>query len=56
MNDLIGKAIAHQHDQARIGQNQGIGLHRDNRFDIAQIGFQLGVVRCDIVGHIEAFT
>ncbi len=52
----LGEMLANQHDQAGIGHDQRIRPHGDHRLQVAQEGFQLGVVRGDVDHHVEALA
>ena len=52
----LREMLANQHDQAGIGHDQRIRTHGDHRLQVAQEGFQLGVVRGDVDHHVEALA
>ncbi len=56
VNVHLREGFAHHHDKAGIGHDQRIRAHIDNRLQIAQEGFQLGVVRSDVHHHVEFFA
>ncbi len=56
MNIHLRERLAHHHDQTWIRHNQCIRSHINNRFQIANEGFQLGVMRGDIHHDVEFFT
>lgn len=55
MNLHIGEVFPYQHDQTRIGHNQRVRPHIHHRLQIANEGFQLGVVRRNVDDHVEFF-
>jgi len=48
VDDLFRPGFAHHVDEAGVGHDQGVGLERDDRRHVGQIGRQLGVVRNDV--------
>ncbi len=48
-----GPALAHQHDEARVGHDERVGPQGDHRLDVAQVGAHLVVVRQQVAGHEE---
>ena len=53
MNRHIRPSFPHHHDQARVGHDQCVWLHGNHRGHIGQIGFDLGVVRQQVGGHVK---
>ncbi len=56
MNWQIGPALAHQHHQAGIGHNQGVGAEFDNGLQVANVAAHLVIVRRHIRGQIKLFA
>ncbi|MNC06841.1 hypothetical protein D3C75_543640 [compost metagenome] len=55
VNIHLREVLAHQHDQTRVGHNQRIRPHLNDRFQVTDKGFQLGVVRRNVDDHVEFF-
>jgi hypothetical protein len=51
-----GHCLAHHHDQAGVGHDQGVGLQRDDGLNVAQVGAHLVVVRQQVAGDKELFA
>ena len=56
VNVHLGPLLAHHHDEARVGHDEGVGLHRDDGFDVTYIGAHLVVVRQQVAGQKELFA
>ena len=56
MDHLVRPTLTHHHDQARVGHDQRIRPRLDDRCHVLQVGPELGIVRSDIGGHVEALA
>ncbi|MNF54215.1 hypothetical protein D3C84_356390 [compost metagenome] len=52
----LGVVSAHQHDQPGVGHDQRIRGHGDDRFQVLEEGFQLGVVRGNVHHHVKTLA
>ena len=56
MDGLVWPFFPHQHDQAGIRHDQGIGFLLQYRFQIPEVGAYLVVVRCYVGNKVELFA
>ncbi len=56
MDGLVWPFFPYQHDQARVGHDQGIGFLFQYRRQIPEIGPHLVIVRCYVGDKVELFT
>ena len=52
----LREVLANQHDQARVGHDQGVGRHLDDRGEVLDEGLELGIVRRNVDHHVEALA
>ena len=53
VNRHVRESLAHHHDEPRVGHDERVGAHIDNRRQVFEIGFQLVVVRRDVTREKE---
>ncbi|MNT20341.1 hypothetical protein D3C72_1556470 [compost metagenome] len=56
VNRHLREMLANQHDQARIGHDQRIRSHLNDRRQIFEEGFQLGVMRSNVDHDVKALA
>ena len=56
MHRHIRPAFANKIDQAGVGHDQRVGLERNDRRHVGQIGAHLGVVWQHVADHVELFA